>query len=145
MALSDFVNSQFTPKPNALNAVGRMPVGPTPVDDLCLSTTVPRASRQTVPVDDSPTPGALAPNRHSVLEDALALFEVDLNVDDPARRQAAQLANLCVQVFREYATLMQEADQHLPREARDRIIPIHMERSIEGLSRLAEILGVDLE
>lgn len=107
--------------------------------------TVPPASRQTVPVDDRPTPGALAPNRHSVLEDALALFEVDLNADDPARRQAAQLANLCVQVFREYATLMQEADQHLPREARDRIIPIHMERSIEGLSRLAEILGVDLE
>ncbi|WP_432187704.1 hypothetical protein [Streptomyces sp. Tue6028] len=96
-------------------------------------------------MDDRPTPGALAPNRHSVLEDALALFEVDLNEDDPARRQAAQLANLCVQVFQEYATLMQEVDQHLPREARDRIIPIHMERSIEGLSRLAEILGVDLE
>ncbi|MET9449144.1 hypothetical protein [Streptomyces cinerochromogenes] len=96
-------------------------------------------------MDDRPTPGALAPNRHSVLEDALALFEADLNTDDPTRRQAAQLANLCVQVFQEYATLMHEADQHLPKEARDRIIPEHMERSIEGLSRLAEILGVDLE
>lgn len=68
-----------------------------------------------------------------------------LDADDPTRRQAAQLANLCVQAFREYATLMQEADQHLPREARDRIIPVHMERSIEGISRLAEVLGVDLE
>ncbi|MFF7100000.1 hypothetical protein ACFY9X_07415 [Streptomyces nigra] len=96
-------------------------------------------------MDDRPTPGALAPNRHSVLEDALALFEADLNSDDPARRQAAQLANLCVQVFREYVTLMQEADQHLPKEVRDRIVPVHMERSLEGLSRLAEILGVDLE
>nr|WP_168508340.1 hypothetical protein [Streptomyces sp. S1D4-11]QIY95527.1 hypothetical protein HEP87_17635 [Streptomyces sp. S1D4-11] len=96
-------------------------------------------------MNDRPTPGALAPNRHSVLEDALALFEADLNADDPTRRQAAQLANLCVQIFREYATLMQEADQHLPKEARARIIPVHKERSLEGISRLAEILGVDLE
>lgn len=28
---------------------------------------------------------------------------------------------------------MQEADQHLPRTARDRIIPVHVERSLEGL------------
>lgn len=74
----------------------------------------------------------------------LALFEADLNTDDPVRRQVAQLANLCVQVFSEYATLMQEADQELPRAARDRIIPVHMERSLEGLSRFAEILDIDL-
>ncbi|MEV7690668.1 hypothetical protein [Streptomyces bungoensis] len=96
-------------------------------------------------MDDRPTPGALAPNRHSFLEDALARFEADLNADDPVRRRAAQLANLCVQVFGEYAALMQEADRHLPREARHRIIPVHVERSLEGLSRLAEILDVDLE
>ncbi|MEU0068531.1 hypothetical protein ABZ027_02995 [Streptomyces sp. NPDC006332] len=96
-------------------------------------------------MDDRPTPGALAPNRHSLLQEALALFEADLNTDDPVRRQAAQLANLCVQVFSEYASLMQEADQELPRAARDRIIPVHMERSLEGLSRFAEILDIDLE
>jgi hypothetical protein len=89
--------------------------------------------------------GALASNRYSVRQDALALFEADPSTDDPVRRQAAQLANLCVQIIREYATLMQEADQHLPRTARDRIIPVHVERSLEGLSRLAEILNVDLE
>ncbi|MFC4610582.1 hypothetical protein ACFO9E_22705 [Streptomyces maoxianensis] len=94
-------------------------------------------------MDDRPTPGALAPNRHSVLEDALALFEADLNADDLVHRQAAQLANLCVQAFGEYAMLMTEADEHLPKAARDRIIPIHMERAIEGLSRLQEILGLD--
>jgi hypothetical protein len=98
-----------------------------------------------VAVDNRPAPGALAPHRYSYLEDALELCEADLDSDDPSRRQAAQLANLCVQVLREYATLMQEADRHLPKAARDRIIPAHMERSIEGLSRLAEILGVDLE
>ncbi|MET9774785.1 hypothetical protein ABZ023_11055 [Streptomyces sp. NPDC006367] len=96
-------------------------------------------------MDNRPTPGALAPHRHSYLEDALALFEADLDADDPARRRAAQLANLCMQVFREYARLMQEADQHLPDAARERIIPVHMERSLEGLSRLAEILDIDLE
>ncbi|MEU0954735.1 hypothetical protein ABZ353_20690 [Streptomyces niveus] len=96
-------------------------------------------------MNEQPAPGALAPNRHSVLEDALALFDADLDADDPTRRQAAQLANLCVQVLREYATLMHEADQQLPGEARDRIIPVHVERSIEAVSRLAEIVGVDLE
>lgn len=96
-------------------------------------------------MDDRPTPGALAPNRLSVLEDTLALFEADLNADDPVRRQAAQLANLCVQVFGEYAALMQEADRHLPKEVRDRIIAVHKKRSIEGISRLAEILDLDLE
>jgi hypothetical protein len=96
-------------------------------------------------VDDRPTPAALAPNRHSFLEDSLALLEADLDADDPTRRQAAQLANLCVQILREYATLMQEADQHLPSAERDRIIPVHMKRSIEGISRLAEILGLDLD
>lgn len=103
------------------------------------------ASRQTGPVNERPAPAALAPNRHSVLEDALALLDADLDADDPTRRQAAQLANLCVQVLREYATLMHEADQQLPGEARDRIIPVHVERSIEAISRLAEIVGVDLE
>ncbi|MFD7057791.1 hypothetical protein [Streptomyces sp. NPDC059906] len=96
-------------------------------------------------MDNRPAPGALAPHRYSYLEDALELCEADLDADDPDRRRAAQLANLCVQVFREYATLMQEADQHLPKAARDRIIPVHVERSIEGLSRLAEILAIDLD
>jgi hypothetical protein len=32
---------------------------------------------------------------------ALALFEADLDADDPVRRQAAQLADLGVQGFRE--------------------------------------------
>ncbi|MFI6209985.1 hypothetical protein ACIBAI_27015 [Streptomyces sp. NPDC051041] len=95
-------------------------------------------------MNERPAPGALAPNRHSVLENALTLFDVDLDADDPTRRQAAQLANLYVQVVREYVTLMEEADQHLPREARDRLIPVHMERSTEAISRLAEIVGVDL-
>lgn len=103
------------------------------------------ASRQTVAVDNRPAPGALAPHRYSYLEDALELCEADLDANDPARRRAAQLANLCLQVLREYATLMQEADRHLPEAARERIIPVHMERSVEGLSRLAEILGIDLE
>ncbi|WP_159107568.1 hypothetical protein [Streptomyces rubrogriseus] len=96
-------------------------------------------------MDNRPAPGALAPHRYSYLEDALELCGADLDADDPARRRAAQLANLCVQVFKEYATLMQEADQHLPKAARDRIIPVHMERSVEGLSRLAEILALDLD
>ncbi|MFE2719551.1 hypothetical protein ACFXKI_48730 [Streptomyces mirabilis] len=75
----------------------------------------------------------------------MELFEADLNADDPVHRQAAQLANLCLQAFREYATLMEEAHQHFPKEARDRIIPVHVERSLEGLSRLAEILDLDDE
>lgn len=94
---------------------------------------------------DKPTPGALAPNRHAVLENALEIFEADLNPDDPVHRQAAQLANLCLQAFREYAKLMAEANEHLPKAARDRIIPMHQERAIEGLSRLDEILGLDDE
>ncbi|MFD3521748.1 hypothetical protein [Streptomyces sp. NPDC058653] len=94
-------------------------------------------------MDDKPTPGALAPNRASTLEDALELFEADLNSDDPVHRQAAQLANLCVQTFREYAALMTEADKHLAPVDRDRIIPTHQKRSLEGLSRLTEILGLD--
>ncbi|GAA2908675.1 hypothetical protein GCM10011428_23560 [Streptomyces violaceus] len=70
-------------------------------------------------MDDRPTSGALSPNHHSVLEDALALFEVDLNPDDLIHRQAGQLANLCVQVFGDCVTLMAETDEYLPTAARD--------------------------
>lgn len=45
-------------------------------------------------MDKQPTPSALCPNQGSVLEDALRLFEADLNEDDPVNRQTAQLANL---------------------------------------------------
>lgn len=75
----------------------------------------------------------------------MALFEADLNPDDPVHRQAAQLANLCVQAFGEYAALMTEASEYLPKAARDRIIPIHSERALEGLSRLSEILDLEDE
>lgn len=94
-------------------------------------------------MDDNPTPGALAPNRHSVLDDALRHFEADLNPNDPVHRQAGQLANLCVQAFQEYACLMAEANEQLEPDARARIIPAHQERALEGLSRLQEILGID--
>lgn len=97
----------------------------------------------TVSMDDRPAPGTLGPNRHAVLEDALALFETDLNPDNHVHRQAAQLANLCLQVFGEYTALMGEANEFLPKEARDRIVPVHQARAIEGLSRLAEILALD--
>ncbi|MFE4651547.1 hypothetical protein [Streptomyces sp. NPDC056707] len=96
-------------------------------------------------MDNRPTPGALGPNRPTVLEEALELFEADLNPDDPVHRQAAQLSNLCLQAFSEYAKLMAEANEHLPKAARDRIIPVHQERALEGLSRLREIVGVEDE
>ncbi|MFF3355424.1 hypothetical protein ACFYWN_22925 [Streptomyces sp. NPDC002917] len=94
-------------------------------------------------MDKRPTPGALSPNRGSVLEDALRLFEADLNENDPVHRQAAQLANLCLQAFGEYAHLMTEANSYLPKAERDRIIPGHQARALEGLSRLAEILNIE--
>ncbi|MEU6635720.1 hypothetical protein [Streptomyces rochei] len=92
---------------------------------------------------DKPSPGALAPNRHAFLEEALDIFEADLNPDDPVHRQAAQLANLCIQAFGEYVTLMTEANGDLPEAARDRIIPKHQERAEEGILRLKEILSID--
>ncbi|MEV6474568.1 hypothetical protein [Streptomyces sp. NPDC051657] len=90
-----------------------------------------------------PTPGTLSPRGSSVLEDSLRHFEADLNDGDPVHRQAAQLANLCIQAVSEYASLMAEADAHLAKADRDRIIPAHQTRALEGLSRLTEILGID--
>ncbi|WP_228181973.1 hypothetical protein [Streptomyces anulatus] len=94
-------------------------------------------------MDKKPTPGALSPRGTSVLEDSLRHFEADLNDNDPVHRQAAQLANLCIQAFSEYASLMADADAHLAKVDRDRIIPAHQARALEGLSRLKEILDID--
>ncbi|MFJ8795896.1 hypothetical protein [Streptomyces sp. NPDC102462] len=94
-------------------------------------------------MSERPEPGTLTPGRHSVLEDALELFEADLNRDDAVHRQAAQLANLCVQLAGAYALLMREAHERLSPEDRKAIIPPHQDRGIEALSRLHEILGIE--
>ncbi|MFI8068901.1 hypothetical protein ACIF85_08905 [Streptomyces sp. NPDC086033] len=94
-------------------------------------------------MSEHPEPGALAPGQHSVLEDSLELFEANLNQHDPVHRQAAQLANLCVQLAGAYVLLMREAHERLLPEDRKAIIPPHQELGIEALSRLGEIIGID--
>ncbi|MGW1730036.1 hypothetical protein [Streptomyces sp. NPDC001999] len=90
-----------------------------------------------------PEPGGLSPNRHSHLEELLDQFEANLNLHDPVHRKAAQLGNLAVQVFAEYADLLSEAHHHLPEAERDRVISMHGARALEGLNRLKEILDLD--
>lgn len=95
-------------------------------------------------MDSKPTPGTLGPGRRSHLDEALEIFEADLNPDDPVHRRAGQLANLAVRVVGEYAELLAEADEHLPQTERERVDPAHRERALEGLSRPAEILDIDV-
>ncbi|MFH8656551.1 hypothetical protein [Streptomyces afghaniensis] len=96
-------------------------------------------------MDTKPAPGTLSTGRRSHLDEALEIFEADLNPDDPVHRSAGQLANLAVQVLGEYADLLAEADRHLPPAERTRVVSAHKERAIEGLSRLAEILDIEIE
>lgn len=110
-----------------------------------VTTTTGAPARHNGRMDKKSTPGTLSPRGPSVLEDSLRHFEADLNDNDPVHRQAAQLANLCIQAFSEYAALMAEADAHLAKPDRDRIIPDHQARALEGLSRLTEILNLDDE
>ncbi|MBR8641558.1 hypothetical protein KEF29_25140 [Streptomyces tuirus] len=96
-------------------------------------------------MDKKPAPGTLSAGRRSHLDEALEIFEAELNPGDPVHRRAGQLANLAVQLMGEYADLLAEADEHLPPAERPRVVPAHRERALEGLSRLAEILDIELE
>ncbi|MFF8397022.1 hypothetical protein [Streptomyces sp. NPDC016172] len=96
-------------------------------------------------MDNKPAPGTLSTGRRSHLDETLAIFEADLNPDDPVHRRAGQLANLAVQVLGEYADLLGEADRHLPPTERTRVVSAHKERALEGLARLAEILDIEID
>ncbi|MFI6374816.1 hypothetical protein [Streptomyces sp. NPDC050546] len=95
-------------------------------------------------MDEKPAPGTLSAGRRSHLDEALEIFEADLNPGDPVHRRAGQLANLAVQVLGEYVDLLAEADRHLPPAERARVVSAHKERALEGASRLAEILDIEV-